>query len=87
MKWKTTVESDDPAYVRVPNGRDGQSTLDQYKYLCVSIYCSQGVCLSHYCYYALVPARLVYIVPMAIHRHLRNTIIRVCDCCTYTNDV
>ena len=46
-KWRTAMESKDRAYVRVPNGKDGHSTLDRYRYL-------------------------------------RNTIIRICDCCTYT---
>ena len=44
------MESDDQAYVRVPHGRDGHSTLDRYRYP-------------------------------------RNTVIRICDCCTYTSDV
>ena len=49
-KWKTAMESEDWAYERVPNGKDGHSTLNRYKYL-------------------------------------RNTIIRICDCCTYTGDI
>ena len=49
-KWRTAMESKDRAYVRVPNGKDGHSTLDRYRYL-------------------------------------RNTIIRICDGCTYTSDI